>query len=59
MSQNRDRATPRWVKVAAIIAIVLVVILVVLHITGNGFSHHGSIPSYAIASIIQNGMQHL
>ncbi len=58
MSQNR--ATPRWVKVAAIIAIVLVVILVVLHITGNGFSHHGSIPPYnAIACIIQNGMQRL
>lgn len=58
MSENR--ATPRWVKVAAIIAIILVVILVVLHVTGNGFSHHGSIPSYtAITSIIQNGMQRL
>jgi hypothetical protein len=58
MSQNH--ATPRWVKVAAIIAIVLAVILVVLHLTGNGFSHHGSIAPYSvIASIIQNGMQHL
>ena len=32
MSQNR--ATPRWVKIAAIIAIVLVVLIVAAHLTG-------------------------
>ena len=37
-----SQGTPRWVKVAGIIAIVLVVIVVILHLTGHSLGGPGS-----------------
>ncbi len=36
---EKDAATPRWVKVAGIIALLLVAIFVVVKVTGLGGSH--------------------
>jgi len=54
-------STPRWVKVSAIIVIVLVLLFVILHLTGNGFGGHQghTPPSSAIASVIEQWVQHL
>jgi len=36
---DHDTGTPRWVKVAGIIALILVVLFVVIIVTGRGGSH--------------------